>query len=419
MALIVQKYGGTSVGSVDRIKNVARRIARFHREGHRLVVVVSAMSGETNRLLALAKEISPNPDPRELDVVAATGEQVTIGLLAIALHQLGLKAKSYTGGQVRILTDSAFTKARILAIDEANMRRDLADDNVIVVAGFQGEDENGNITTLGRGGSDTTGVALAAALSADVCEIYTDVDGVYTTDPNLVPTARKIDRISYEEMLELASLGAKVLQIRSVELGMKYGVKIHVRSSLHPISQDVPGTWVVPEEAAMEKVTVSGVTVAKDESKITVSDLPDTAGVAARLFAPLADVSISVDMIVQNQAFDGTTDLTFTVPKGDRKRACDILKAQVPDLVGAGGDRIAFDDEIAKVSVVGVGMRSHAGIAKRMFQLLAGENINIQLISTSEIKISCVIARKYAELAVQCLHEGFSLSQAPSERPGV
>ena len=256
-----------------------------------------------------------------------------------------------------------------------------------------------------------------AALTADVCEIYTDVDGVYTTDPNLVPTARRIERISYEEMLELASLGAKVLQIRSVELGMKYGVKIHVRSSLHPISQDVPGTWVVPEEAAMEKVTVSGVTVAKDEAKITVADLQDTAGIAARLFAPLADANISVDMIVQNQAFDGTTDLTFTVPKGDRKRACDILKAQVPDLVGSGGNRIAFDDEIAKVSVVGGGMRSHAGIAKRMFQLLAGENINIQLISTSEIKISCVIARKYAELAVQCLHEGFGLSHPPGERP--
>jgi aspartate kinase len=377
------------------------------------------MSGETNRLLKLAREIQDDTNDREIDVIVSTGEQVSIGLVALAIRAAGGKARSFLGHQCRIVTDSAYSRARILSIDGQPILDALAAGEIAVIAGFQGIDEGGNITTLGRGGSDTTAVAIAAALEADVCEIYTDVDGVFTTDPGLVPNARKIDRISYEEMLELASLGAKVLQIRSVELGMKYGVSIHVRSSLHPISEDVPGTWVVPEEAAMEKVTVTGVTVAKDESKITVSDLPDTSGVAARLFAPLADASISVDMIVQNQAFDGTTDLTFTVPTGDRKRACEILKERVPELVGATGDRIEFDDGIAKVSVVGLGMRSHAGVAKTMFQLLAGENINIQLISTSEIKISCVIARKYAELAVQCLHDGFGLALAPADRPAV
>src|SRR5215208_2358689 len=330
MSLIVQKYGGTSVGSTQRIEYVASKIKRWCNEGHSLVVVTSAMSGETDRLIGLARAINPQIGGRELDMLLATGEQVTIALLSMALEKRSCPAVSYTGAQVNILTDSVHNKARIVEINVARVRLDLANGKVVVVAGFQGVDEHGNITTLGRGGSDTTGVAIAAALKADVCEIYTDVDGVYTTDPNLVPTARKIERISYEEMLELASLGAKVLQIRSVELGMKYGVKIHVRSSF----SDAPGTWVVPEEAAMEKVVVSGVTVAKDEAKITVEDLPDTAGVAARLFAPLADANISVDMIVQNQAYDGTTDLTFTVPKGDRKRACDILKAKVPDLVG-------------------------------------------------------------------------------------
>ncbi|HEY0481931.1 MAG TPA: aspartate kinase [Kofleriaceae bacterium] len=417
--LIVQKYGGTSVGSIERMRNVAARCLATARQGHQVAVVVSAMSGETNRLLKLAGAIHEDPNDREVDVIVSTGEQVSVGLVALAIRAAGGKARSFLGHQCKIVTDSAFSRARIVSIESQPIKDALAAGEIAVIAGFQGVDEKGSITTLGRGGSDTTGVAIAAALNADVCEIYTDVDGVYTTDPNLVPTARKIDRISYEEMLELASLGAKVLQIRSVELGMKYGVKIHVRSSLHDISEDVPGTWVVPEEAAMEKVTVSGVTVVKDEAKITVADLPDTAGTAARLFAPLADANISVDMIVQNQGFDGATDLTFTVPKGDRKRACEILKTQVPDLVGSTGERIAFDDEIAKVSVVGVGMRSHAGIAKTMFQLLAAENINIQLISTSEIKISCVIARRYAELAVQCLHEGFALSQPPSERPGV
>ncbi len=413
--LIVQKYGGTSVGSVDRMRNVAARCLATARQGHQVAVVVSAMSGETNRLLELTRQIHDDPNDREVDVIVSTGEQVSVGLVALAIRAAGGKARSFLGHQCKIVTDSSFSRARIVEIDSKPIKDALAAGEIAVIAGFQGVDEKGSITTLGRGGSDTTGVAIAAALDADVCEIYTDVDGVYTTDPNVVPNARKIERISYEEMLELASLGAKVLQLRSVELGMKYGVKIHVRSSF----SDAQGTWVVPEEAAMEKVVVSGVTVAKDEAKITCEDLPDTHGVAAKLFAPLADANISVDMIVQNQAYDGTTDLTFTVPRGDTKRAIDTLKSKVPDLVGAGGERIISDDDICKVSVVGVGMRSHAGIAKKMFQLLAAENINIQLISTSEIKISCVIARKYAELAVRALHEGFGLSLPPAERAGL
>jgi aspartate kinase len=406
--LIVQKYGGTSVGSIERMKAVAARCLATARQGHQVVVVVSAMSGETNRLLKLVGELHEDPNDREVDVIVSTGEQVSVGLVALAIRAAGGKARSFLGHQCKIVTDSAFSRARIVSIESQPIQDALAAGEIAVIAGFQGVDERGSITTLGRGGSDTTGVAIAAALAADACEIYTDVDGVYTTDPNVVPTARKIDRISYEEMLELASLGAKVLQIRSVELGMKYGVKIHVRSSF----SDAQGTWVVPEEAAMERVVVSGVTVAKDEAKITCEDLPDQPGVVARLFAPLADANISVDMIVQNQARDGTTDLTFTVPKGDRKRAIEILTARVPELVA----KVEFDDDMAKVSVVGVGMRSHAGVAKTMFELLAKENINIQLISTSEIKVSCVIARKYAELAVQVLHDGFGLSLAPSER---
>ena len=413
--LIVQKYGGTSVGSIERMRNVAARCIAAARDGHQVAVVVSAMSGETNRLLELTRQIHDDPNDREVDVIVSTGEQVSVGLVALAIRAAGGKARSFLGHQCKILTDSSFARARILDIDAKPIKDAFAAGEIAVIAGFQGVDEKGNITTLGRGGSDTTGVAIAAALKADVCEIYTDVEGVYTTDPNVVPTARKIDRISYEEMLELASLGAKVLQIRSVELGMKHGVKIHVRSSF----SDVEGTWVVPEEAAMEKVVVSGVTVAKDEAKIPCKDLPDTSGVAGKLFAPLADANISVDMIVQNQGSGGTTDLTFTVPRSDRKRAVDILTDRVPDLVGAGGERIVFDDDICKVSVVGVGMRSHAGVAKRMFQLLAAESINIQLISTSEIKISCVIARKYAELALGALHEGFGLSLPPSERAGL
>jgi aspartate kinase len=413
--LIVQKYGGTSVGSVDRMKNVAARCLATAKQGHQVAVVVSAMSGETNRLLKLVSEIHDDHNDREVDVIVSTGEQVSVGMVALAIRAAGGKARSFLGHQCKIVTDSSFSRARIVSIDSQPIKDALAAGEIAVIAGFQGVDEKGSITTLGRGGSDTTGVAIAAALGADVCEIYTDVDGVYTTDPNVVPSARKIDRISYEEMLELASLGAKVLQIRSVELGMKYKVPIHVRSSF----SDVQGTWVVPEETAMENVVVSGVTVAKDEAKITCEDLPDTSGVAWKLFAPLADANISVDMIVQNQAYDGTTDLTFTVPRNDRKRAVELLREKVPDLVGKDGERIACDDEIAKVSVVGVGMRSHAGIAKKMFQLLAGENINIQLISTSEIKISCVIARKYAELAVRALHDGFGLSLPPSERAGL
>jgi aspartate kinase len=410
--LIVQKFGGTSVGSIERMKNVAARCLATARQGHQVAVVVSAMSGETNRLLKLAAELHDDTNDREVDVIVSTGEQVSVGLVALAIRAAGGKARSFLGHQCNIITDSSYARARIVSIDSQPIRDALDAGEIAVIAGFQGVDERGNITTLGRGGSDTTGVAIAAALGADVCEIYTDVDGVYTTDPNVVPSARKIDRISYEEMLELASLGAKVLQIRSVEMGMRYGVPIHVRSSF----SDVPGTWVVPEETAMEKVVVAGVTVAKDEAKITCEDLPDTSGVAGKLFAPLADANISVDMIVQNQAHDGTTDLTFTVPRGDRKRTVDILKDKVPDLVGANGEKILADDEIAKVSVVGVGMRSHAGVAKKMFQLLAAENINIQLISTSEIKISCVIARKYAELAVRALHDGFGLSLPPAER---
>jgi aspartate kinase len=413
--LIVQKYGGTSVGSIERMRNVAARCLATARAGHQVAVVVSAMSGETNRLLKLVGELHDDPNDREVDVIVSTGEQVSVGLVALAIRAAGGKARSFLGHQCKIVTDSSFARARIVSIDSQPIRDALGAGEIAVIAGFQGIDEHGNITTLGRGGSDTTGVAIAAALEADVCEIYTDVDGVYTTDPNVVPSARKIDRISYEEMLELASLGAKVLQIRSVELGMRHGVPIHVRSSF----SDAEGTWVVPEEVAMEKVVVAGVTVAKDEAKIICEDLPDTSGVAGKLFAPLADANISVDMIVQNQAYDGTTDLTFTVPRGDRKRTVEILKDKVPDLVGANGERIQHDDEIAKVSVVGVGMRSHAGVAKRMFQLLAAESINIQLISTSEIKISCVIARKYAELAVQALHDGFGLHLPPNERAGL
>jgi aspartate kinase len=405
--LIVQKYGGTSVGSIDRMKNVAARCLATQRKGHQVAVVVSAMSGETNRLLELTRQLQEDPNDREVDVIISTGEQVSVGLVALAIRAAGGKARSFLGHQCKIVTDSSFSRARIVSIESGPIKDALDAGEIAVIAGFQGVDEKGNITTLGRGGSDTTGVAIAAALAADACEIYTDVDGVYTADPNVVPNARKVDRISYEEMLELASLGAKVLQIRSVELGMKYGVAIHVRSSF----SDVEGTWVVPEEAAMEKVVVSGVTASRDEAKITLEDLADTPGIAAKVFAPLADANISVDMIVQNQAYDGTTDLTFTVPKGDRKRAMELLVTKVPELVGKGGERISFDDEISKVSVVGVGMRSHAGIAKTMFELLAKESINIQLISTSEIKISCVIGRKYAELAVRTLHEGFGLGK--------
>ncbi|HUO44836.1 MAG TPA: aspartate kinase [Burkholderiales bacterium] len=406
MALIVQKYGGTSVGSIERIKNVARRIARWHRAGHQLVVVASAMSGETNRLIALAKEIQTHPAPRELDVMVSTGEQVSIALLAMALMELGLKAKSYTGGQVRILTDNAFTKARITRIDENNMRRDLADGYIVIVAGFQGVDNAGNITTLGRGGSDTTGVALAAALKADECQIYTDVDGVYTTDPRIVPEARRLRTITFEEMLEMASLGSKVLQIRSVEFAGKYKVKLRVLSSFE---EEGDGTLITFEEdKTMEQAAISGIAFNRDEAKITILGVPDRPGIAYQILGPVGDANIDVDMIVQNVGHDGMTDFSFTVHRNDYHKALQVLKP-VKEHIKA--REIIGGDNIAKVSVVGVGMRSHAGIASTAFRSLAEEGINIQMISTSEIKISIVIDEKYVELAVRVLHKVFGLDQ--------
>ncbi|MGC2164620.1 MAG: aspartate kinase, partial [Gallionella sp.] len=387
MALIVQKYGGTSVGSPDRIKNVASRVAKFKAKGHQVVVVVSAMSGETNRLVALAHEIQKHPDPRELDVVISTGEQVTIGLLVMALKELGLQAKSYTGAQVKILTDSAFTKARIVSIDEQNIRNDLATDHVVVVAGFQGVDQFGNITTLGRGGSDTTGVAVAAALRADECQIYTDVDGVYTTDPRVVPEARRLKSITFEEMLEMASLGSKVLQIRSVEFAGKYKVKLRVLSSFE---EEGEGTLITFEDKnKMEQAIISGIAFNRDEAKITVLGVPDRPGVAYQILGPVSDANIDVDMIIQNVGVDGTTDFSFTVHRNEFVKAMDILKTKVQTHTGARA--VVGDNKAAKVSVVGVGMRSHVGIASKMFRALAEEGINIQMISTSEIKISVVI----------------------------
>jgi aspartate kinase len=408
VALIVQKYGGTSVGSTERIRNVAKRIARFHRDGHQLAVVVSAMSGETNRLLELAKEISPSPDPRELDVVAATGEQVTIGLLAIALHELGLKAKSYTGGQVRVLTDSAFTKARILDINVSPLRKDLADGMIVIVAGFQGVDADGNITTLGRGGSDTSGVALAAALAADECQIYTDVDGVYTTDPRIVPEARRLDKITFEEMLEMASLGSKILQIRSVEFAGKYKVKLRVLSSFDDPESEVKGTLITFEEdEAMEQAIISGIAFNRDEAKISLMGVEDRPGVAYAILGPIAGANIDVDMIVQNIGASGHTDFSFTVNRGEYKRALDVLTRAKGR--GFSAREIIGDNKICKVSLVGIGMRSHVGIAAKMFKSLADEQINIQMISTSEIKTSVVIDEKYLELAVRTLHRAFAL----------
>ncbi len=411
MSLIVQKYGGTSVGTTERIRNVARRVARFHREGHQLVIVVSAMAGETNRLLALAKELSDRPDPRELDVVAATGEQVTIGLLAIALMEMGLKAKSYTGGQVRILTDNAFTKARILDIDDKAMRDDLAARTIVIVAGFQGVDEAGSITTLGRGGSDTSGVALAAALRADECQIYTDVDGVYTTDPRIVPEARRLDKVTFEEMLEMASLGSKVLQIRSVEFAGKYKVKLRVLSSLEDPEVTSPGTLITFEEDEnMEQAIISGIAFTKDEAKISVMGVPDRPGIAYAILGPIAAANIDVDMIVQNIGASGQTDFSFTVNRNEYQKALDVLARER----GKGFDarEILGDNRAAKVSVVGIGMRSHTGLASKMFKALADEGINIQMISTSEIKISVVIDEKYLELAVRVLHKVFELEKS-------
>jgi aspartate kinase len=407
MALIVQKYGGTSVANPERIRNVARRVANYKALGHQVVVVVSAMSGETNRLIGLAKEIMPDPDPRELDQMVSTGEQVTIALTAMALMDLGIKAKSYTGSQVRILTDDAHTKARILDIDGSNMRKDLDAGYVVVVAGFQGVDENGDITTLGRGGSDTTGVALAAALKADECQIYTDVDGVYTTDPRVVPEARRLRSITFEEMLELASQGSKVLQIRSVEFAGKYKVKLRVLSSFE---EEGDGTLITfEEEDNMEQPIISGIAFNRDEAKVTVLGVPDRPGIAYQILGPIADANIDVDIIIQNTGADGTTDFTFTVHKNELNKALDILRNQVQGHIGA--REITGDDKIAKVSIVGVGMRSHVGIASQMFRTLAEEGINIQMISTSEIKIAVVIDEKYMELAVRVLHKAFGLDQ--------
>jgi aspartate kinase len=415
MALIVHKYGGTSVGSVDRIANVAHRLEKWHSAGHQLVVVVSAMSGETDRLIDLAKKVQPIPDARELDVVASTGEQVTVGLIAMALLERGLKAKSYTGAQVHVLTDSSFNKARILSIDEKKIRADLESGTIVVVAGFQGVDEHGNITTLGRGGTDTSAVALAAALKAQECLIYTDVDGVYTTDPRIVPEARRMSRITFEEMLEMASLGSKVLQLRSVEFAGKYKVPLRVLSSM--TDADTPleveaasGTLITFEEnIKMEKAVISGVAFARDEAKITLTRVPDRPGIAYQILGPIADANVDVDMIVQNISFDGTTDFSFTVHRNEYEKAIGVLESKVKDHIGA--KQIVGDPKIAKVSIVGIGMRSHVGIASLMFRTLAEEGINMQMISTSEIKISVVVEDKYMELAVRALHKAFGLEQ--------
>ena len=407
MARVVQKYGGTSVGSVDRIQNVARRVAETWKQGHRVAVVVSAMAGETNRLIDLANQVSKKPSMREYDVVVSTGEQVSIGLLSMALEDLGVPAKSFIANQIKVFTDSVHGKARILDIESENLKAALEERKVAVIAGFQGLDPTDNITTLGRGGSDLSAVAIAAAVDADVCEIYTDVDGVFTTDPNVCSRARKIDRISYDEMLEMASLGAKVLQTRSVEFAKKYNVPIHVRSSF---TQN-EGTYVVKEESTMEKVLVTSVTYNKDEAKISLCRVADVPGVAARIFSPLAENNIVVDVIIQNISKDGFTDLTFTVPKSELKDALAILHPVAEELKV---QEIVTDEDVSKVSIIGVGMKTHAGVAAKMFQTLSDEGINIQMINTSEIKISCVIKEKYTELAVRALHDAFDLTKGES-----
>ncbi len=400
MSLLVQKYGGSSVGSIDRIKQVAAKVAAAKQAGKDVVVVVSAMAGETNRLIALAQEISPIPDEREKDVLIATGEQVTVALLSLALKEIGQPARSYLGHQVRIETDNAYGKARILSIDSTKIVQALKAGEVVVVAGFQGVDEDDNITTLGRGGSDTSAVALAAFLNAEACEIYSDVEGVFTTDPRICPNARKLAKVSYDEMIELASTGAKVLEIRSVEFAKKFAVPVHVRSTF----SEVEGTWLVEEDESMSDVLVSGVACDKNEAKITLLRVPDKPGLAAQLFGPIADAHIVVDMIIQNASEDGTTDMTFTVPKADHQRALAIVEKALPAVHAKG---IKVDPNIAKISVVGVGMRTHAGVAATMFQVLAREQINIQMISTSEIKISVVIAAQHADQAVRALHDAF------------
>ena len=400
------------MGSPERIREVAKRIAHYHRQGHQLIVVPSAMSGETSRLIALAKELHPDPDGRELDVIASTGEQVSVGLLALALQNIGIKARSYTGWQVKILTDSAHTKARILSIDDGNVRRDLDAGYVAVVAGFQGIDEKGSITTLGRGGSDTTGVALAAALKADECQIFTDVDGVYTTDPRVVPEARKLEKITFEEMFELASLGSKVLQIRSVEFAGKYKVKLRVLSSFTPFDSTDTGTLITYEEENMEQPIISGIAFTRDEAKLTVTGVPDRPGIAYAILGPIAEANIDVDVIIQNTSVDGITDFSFTVHRNDYTKALAILNDKVKPAINAKG--VTGDNKSAKVSIVGIGMRSHAGIAAKMFECLAKENVNIQMISTSEIKTSVVVDEKYMELAVRALHQAFELDKLPA-----
>ena len=405
MALIVQKYGGTSMGSIERIEHVAEKCIAAQQAGNDLVVAVSAMSGETNRLIALAHDITPRPSPREMDVIMSTGEQVSIALLAIAIEKRGVPAVSYTGAQVKILTDSAHTKARIKGIDSDNIRRDLSAGKIVIVAGFQGVDEHGNITTLGRGGSDTTAVALAAALHADECQIYTDVDGVYTTDPRVEPKARKLDRITFEEMLEMASLGSKVLQIRSVEFAGKYKVPLRVLSSF----EDGEGTLIsLEEENPVESAIITGIAFSRDEAQVNVVDVPDTPGIAYKILAPIGEANINVDMIIQNIGIEGKNDFTFTVPRGDYDTTLEILRKTFPPESGV----VVHGSNIAKVSIVGVGMRSHAAVASTMFQALAKENINIHIISTSEIKISVGIDEKYLELAVRALHEAFGLDKA-------
>ncbi len=402
MGLVVQKFGGTSVGDIERIKHVAFRVKKTRDLGHDVVVVLSAMAGETNRLVDMCMQLSNRPDPREYDVVVSTGEQVTVGLLSIALKKMGQDAVSLLGSQVAIHTDDAHAKARISRIDGENIRENLEAGRVVIVPGFQGVNGKGDVTTLGRGGSDTSAVALAAALKADSCEIYTDVEGIYTTDPNVVPEAVKIPRISYDEMLEMASLGAKVLQIRSVEFAKTYNVPLHVRSTF----TETEGTWVTMEDPEMEKVAVSGVTYEKNEAKVSIMRVPDRPGIAARIFGAIAEAGINVDMIIQNISQDGFTDMTFTVPKGDLDAALSLVEPIAKE-IGLG--HVLTDDKVAKVSIVGTGMRSHSGIASRMFKALADDGINIQMISTSEIKVSCVIESKYTELAVRVLHNAFDL----------
>jgi aspartate kinase len=418
VALLVQKFGGTSVGSVERIKNVARRCLAAQRAGNQVVLIVSAMSGETNRLLALAHDVSRVPDEREMDVIAATGEQVSAALMALAIQAEGGQARSLLGHQVKILTDGAFTKARIRTIEGSKIFSTVEKGKIAVVAGFQGVDEHGDITTLGRGGSDTSAVAVAAAIGASACEIYTDVDGVYTTDPNVCPTAQKIARISYEEMLELASLGAKVLQIRSVEIAMNYGVPIHVRSSF----SDAPGTWVTKEDNVLEDIVVSGIAFDKNEARVLLVGVEDKPGVVAKIFGSIAEKNVSVDMIIQSvSTLPSTkktphTDVTFTVTKADLERAKPTIEEVARDV---GAREVRYDEDVVKVSIVGLGMRSHAGVAAKMFRVLADESINIQAISTSEIKVSCLVAAKYTELAVRALHDAFELGKPKAARASV